>query len=210
MIKILIADDHPIIRHGLKQIISDESDMKIAGEAESGNAIFELLKTNKFDILILDISLPDINGIEVLNKLKKNYPNLPVLILSAHPEDQYALRTIQAGAMGYLNKIAASEQLINAIRKVMSGGYYTSTALSDRLLSVLKENKKSVRHEDLSPREFEIMRLIASGITVKEIADKLFLSIPTVYTYRSRIYEKMKMKSDNEIIQYCIIEGLIL
>jgi two-component system, NarL family, invasion response regulator UvrY len=210
MIKILIADDHPIIRHGLKQIITEESDMKISGEAESGTAIFELLKKNKYDILILDISLPDINGIEVLNKLKKTYPDLPVLILSAHPEDQYALRTIQAGAMGYLNKIAATEQLVNAIRKVISGGYYTSAALSDRLLSVLKENKKSVRHEDLSPREFEIMRLIASGITVKEIADKLFLSIPTVYTYRSRIYDKMKMKSDNEIIQYCIIEGLIL
>jgi two-component system, NarL family, invasion response regulator UvrY len=210
MIKILIADDHPIIRHGLKQIISEESDMKISGEAENGNRIFELLKKGKFDILILDISLPDINGIEVLNKLKHSYPDLPVLILSAHPEDQYALRTIQAGAMGYLNKITASDQLVNAIRKVISGGYYTSTSLSEKLLSALKNNKKNLRHEDLSPREFEIMQLIAAGNTIKVIADKLFLSVPTVYTYRSRIYEKMKMKSDNEIIQYCILEGLIL
>lgn len=210
MIKILIADDHPIIRHGLKQIISDEDDMKVSGEAENGNQIFELLKKNQYDVLILDISLPDINGLEVLGKLKRVSPDLPVLVLSAHPEEQYALRAIQAGAMGYLNKITATEQLVNAIRKVMSGGYYTSTSLSDRLLSVLKDNKKSIRHEDLSPREFEIMRLIAAGDSVKEIADKLFLSIPTVYTYRTRIYEKMKMKSDNEIIQYCIIEGLVL
>jgi two-component system, NarL family, invasion response regulator UvrY len=210
MIKILIADDHPIIRHGLKQIISEESDMEVTGEAENGNRVYELLKNNNFDILILDISLPDINGIEILNKLKRNYPELPVLVLSAHPEDQYALRTIQAGAMGYLNKITASEQLVSAIRKIISGSYYTSPTLSDKLLSVLKDNRKKIRHEDLSPREFEIMRLIASGKTVKEIADKLFLSIPTVYTYRSRIYEKMKMKSDNEIIQYCIIEGLVI
>jgi two-component system, NarL family, invasion response regulator UvrY len=210
MIKILIADDHPIIRHGLKQIISEESDMKICGEAENGNQIFELIKEKDFDILILDISLPDINGIEVLNKLKKNHPDLSVLVLSAHSEDQYALRTIQAGAMGYLNKITATEELVNAVRKIISGGYYTSPNLSDKLLSVLKNNKKSIRHEDLSPREFEIMRMIATGKTVKEIADKLFLSIPTVYTYRSRVYEKMKMKSDNEIIQYCIMEGLII
>jgi DNA-binding NarL/FixJ family response regulator len=112
--------------------------------------------------------------------------------------------------MGYLNKIAATEQLVSAIRKVIAGGYYTSAALSDKLLNVLKDNKKKVRHEDLSPREFEILRLIATGCTVKEIADKLFLSVPTVYTYRTRIYEKMNMKSDNEIIQYSIIEGLIL
>jgi DNA-binding NarL/FixJ family response regulator len=210
MIKILIADDHPIIRHGLKQIISEEDDMKVSGEAESGGKIFELLKKNQYDILILDISLPDINGLEVLGKLKRSNPDLPVLILSAHSEEQYALRAIQAGAMGYLNKITATEQLVNAIRKIISGGYFTSDTLSDRLLSVLKGNKKSIRHEDLSPREFEIMRRIASGDTVKEIADKLFLSIPTVYTYRTRIYDKMKMKSDNEIIQYCIIEGLVL
>lgn len=210
MIKILIADDHPIIRHGLKQIISEESDMEVTGEAENGNRVYELLKNSNFDILILDISLPDINGIEILNKLKRNYSELPVLVLSAHPEDQYALRTIQAGAMGYLNKITASEQLVSAIRKIISGSYYTSPTLSDKLLSVLKDNRKKIRHEDLSPREFEILRLIASGKTVKEIADKLFLSIPTVYTYRSRIYEKMKMKSDNEIIQYCIIEGLVI
>lgn len=210
MINILIADDHPIIRHGLKQIIADENDMSVVGEAENGNKIFELLKKENFDVLILDISLPDMNGLEVLGKLKRQYPDIPVLILSAHPEDQYAIRAIQAGAMGYLNKITATEELVNAIRKVMSGGYYTSAVLSDKLLSVLKDNKKSVRHEDLSPREFEIMRLIAKGDSVKEIADKLFLSIPTVYTYRTRIYDKMKMKNDNEIIQYCILEGLII
>lgn len=210
MIKILIADDHPIIRHGLKQIISEEEDMKVCGEAETGSKIFPLLKEKEIDILILDISLPDINGIEVLNKLKNIKSDVKTLILSAHPEDLYAIRCIQAGASGYINKISATEQLTVAIRKIINGGYYTSSSLSEKLISVFKNDKKKILHEDLSKREFEIMCLIGGGMSVKEIADKLFLSTPTVYTYRNRILEKMKMKNDKEIIQYCIIEGLIM
>ncbi len=209
MIKIIIADDHPIIRYGLKQLISEEPDMKVTGEAENAARVFELTKENNYDILILDMSLPDINGLEVLSKLKYSKSDLSVLVLSALPEEQYALRCMKAGAAGYLNKIAASSQLINAIRKIMSGGNYLSPAISDRLLADLKKDRKKVLHENLSQREFEIMCLLGSGKSVKEIADNITLSIPTVYTFRSRIYQKMNMKTDTEIVQYCIIEGLI-
>jgi two-component system invasion response regulator UvrY len=209
MIKILIADDHPIIRYGLKQLISEESDMKVTGEAENAAGVFEMIKKNNYDILILDMSFPDVNGLEVLSKLKHSKSDIAILVLSALPEEQYALRCIKAGAAGYLNKIAASSQLINAIRKIMSGGNYLSPAISDQLLADLKKGRKKVRHEDLSQREFEIMCLIGSGKSVKEIADNLIISIPTVYTYRSRIYQKMDMKTDTEIVQYCIIEGLL-
>jgi two-component system, NarL family, invasion response regulator UvrY len=209
MIKIIIADDHPIVRYGLKQLISDESDMKVTGEAENAACLFELIKKNNYDLLILDLSLPDINGLEVLSKLKHSKADIAVLVLSALPEEQYALRCLKAGAAGYLNKIAASSQLINAIRKIISGGNYLSPAISDQILSDLKKDKKKVLHENLSQREFEIMCLLGIGKSVKEIADNLILSIPTVYTYRSRIYQKMNMKTDTEIVQYCIIESLV-
>ena len=210
MIKILIADDHPIIRTGLRQIISEENDMKITGEAENAAQLFELLKKNTFDILILDISLPDLSGLEVLSKLKSMKNRVPILILSALPEEQYAVRVIKAGASGYLNKIAATDQLVSAVKKIIAGGRFISPQLSEKLLTVIGNDNGKILHEKLSPREFEIMRLIASGSTVKDIAGKLFLSIPTVYTYRTRILEKMNMKTDSEIVQYCIIEGLVL
>jgi DNA-binding NarL/FixJ family response regulator len=210
MIKILIADDHPIIRTGLKQIISEENNMKITGEAENAAQLFELIKKNEYDILILDISLPDLSGLEVLSKLKNMKQRIPVLILSALPEEQYAVRVIRAGASGYLNKITATDQLVNAINKIISGGRFISPELSEKLINVIGKDDGKILHQKLSPREFEILRLIASGKTVKDVADKLFLSIPTVYTYRTRILEKMDMKTDSELVQYCIIEGLVL
>lgn len=210
MIKLLVADDHPMIRYGLKQIISEHQDMVVSGEADSGKQILDLLKKNEYDIMILDISLPDINGVEIIKKLRHSKYKIPILVLSALPEDQYAVRIIKAGASGFINKMAVSEQLINAIRKILAGGYYVSPALSEKLISVLKNDNEENIHEKLSPREFEIMCLIAGGSTVKNIADKLFLSIPTVYTYRKRILEKMDMQSDPEIIQYCIKEGLVI
>ena len=210
MIKILIADDHPMIRYGLKQIISEQKDIKVTDEAENGKQVFEFLKKNEYDLLILDLNLPDINGVEILKKLKHSKYKIPVLILSAFPEEQYAVRLIKAGASGYLNKIAVADLLIDAIRKIISGGHYISSALSEKLVSAITNDNEENVHEKLSEREFEILCLIASGKTVKDVADKLFLSIPTVYTYRSRILEKMDMKNDNELIQYCIKEGLVL
>ena len=209
MINILIADDHPIIRYGLKQLISEEPDMKVTGEAENAAGVFEMIKKNNYDILILDMSFPDVNGLEVISKLKYAKSEIAILVLSALPEEQYALRCLKAGAAGYLNKIAASSQLITAIKKIMGGGNYLSPAISDQILSDLKKDKKKVRHEYLSHREFEIMCLLGSGKSVKEIADNLIISIPTVYTYRTRIYQKMNMKTDTELVQYCIIEGLL-
>ena len=209
MINILIADDHPIIRYGLKQLISEEPDMKVTGEAENAAGVFEMIKKNNYDILILDMSFPDVNGLEVISKLKYAKSEIAILVLSALPEEQYALRCLKAGSAGYLNKIAASSQLITAIKKIMGGGNYLSPAISDQILSDLKKDKKKVRHEDLSHREFEIMCLIGSGKSVKEIADNLIISIPTVYTYRTRIYQKMNVKTDTELVQYCIIEGLL-
>jgi len=209
-IRILIADDHPIIRTGLKQIISDVEDMVISGEAENASQVFELLQKNDYDMLILDISLPDLSGLEVLSKLKNLRIKIPVLILSALPEDQYAIRVIKAGASGYLNKIVATEQLVPAIRKIVSGGHFISEHLTEKLISAMNKTDGKYRHEKLSPREFEIMTLIASGKSVKDVAEQLFLSIPTIYTYRTRIFEKMNMKNDSEIVQYCIIEGLTI
>jgi DNA-binding NarL/FixJ family response regulator len=146
----------------------------------------------------------------VLSKLKNMKQRIPVLILSALPEEQYAVRVIRAGASGYLNKITATDQLVNAINKIISGGRFISPELSEKLINVIGKDDGKILHQKLSPREFEILRLIASGKTVKDVADKLFLSIPTVYTYRTRILEKMDMKTDSELVQYCIIEGLVL
>ncbi len=210
MVKILIADDHPIIRYGLKQIIADEDDMMISGEAENGKQVFDLLNKHEYDILILDLSMPDINGLEVLKRLKIIKPNLPVLILSAHPEEQYAVKCIKAGAKGYLNKIAVSSLLINAIKRILEGEIFLSPSFYKQIISDLDNNSKQDLHEKLSHREYEIMILFASGKTVKEIAGALLLSIPTVYSYRLRIFRKMKFKNVIELAKYCNEGNLVL
>jgi DNA-binding NarL/FixJ family response regulator len=210
MINILIADDHPIIRYGLKQIILNEQGMSVSGEAETASQVFDLLQKNEYDILILDIGLPDFSGLEVLGKMKYIKPHLPVLVLSAMPEDLYAVRVIKAGASGYLNKNSATENLIPAIKKIISGKNYISPHLTENLVSALKNDKGEKTHDNLSPREFEILCLIGSGKTVKNIAEELCLGIPTVYTYRTRILEKMNLNHDSELVQYCIKEGIIL
>jgi DNA-binding NarL/FixJ family response regulator len=210
MINIIIADDHPIIRYGLKQIISDEDDMKITGEAETGMKVLELLKQNEYDILILDINLPDINGMEVLNKIKHSRYNLPVLILSVLPEEQYAIRMIETGASGYLNKMAVSDELIFAIRKVVEGGYYIKPSLSENMMSILNNDRRKILHNSLTKREFEIMCMLASGKPIRGIAEKLLLGVPTIYTYRTKILEKMNFKNDSELIQYCVKENLLI
>jgi two-component system invasion response regulator UvrY len=210
MIKILIADDHPIIRYGLKQIIADENDMIISGEAENGTQALELVKLNNYDIFILDLSMPDINGLNILKRLKDIKPNLPVLILSAHPEEQYAVKCIKAGANGYLNKIAVSSLLINAIRRILEGEKFLSPSFYKQIVSDLDDNSKQNLQEKLSHREYEIMVLLASGKTVKEIAGALSLSVPTVYSHRLRIFRKMNFENEIELAKYCNEGNLVL
>ena len=210
MIKILIADDHPLIRNGLKQIISREKDMEVTCEASNAEEVFELIKKNKIDILILDISMPGMSGFEVLDKIKQKFLKLPVLMLSALSEDLYALKTLKAGASGYINKESAPEELVKAVRKVVSGGLFVSDYLAEKLASDFKNGFFKQPHEKLSKREFQIMCLIGSGKTVSEIAKELFLNVRTVSTYRARILDKINLKNNSEITNYCMKEGFIL
>lgn len=208
MIKILIVDDHPIVRRGLKQIVAEEFDMIVAGEAQNAKEAFELIHKQKWDVVVLDITMPDINGLEVLKQFKKERPELPVLVLSIHSEEQYAVRVLKSGGAGFMNKEAAPEELVKAIRKVVVGGKYLSSSLAEKLAFYLESGGKPL-HETLSSREFQVMYMIASGKTVKQIADKLFLSVKTVSTYRARILKKMKMKTNAELTYYAVKNSLV-
>jgi DNA-binding NarL/FixJ family response regulator len=204
MIKILIADDHAIVREGLKQIVAEESDMKVTGEAGNADEVFEILKTNNFDIAILDINMPGKSGLDLLKDLKIQYSKLPVLILSMYGEEQYGIRALKAGALGYLRKVSAPNELVTAIRKIVSGGKYISQALAEKLADAVDDSYNKLPHELLSDREFEVMCKIASGESAEKISDDLSISIHTFYTYRNRIFEKMNMKSNVELTQYVI------
>ena len=204
MIKILIADDHAIVREGLKQIVAEESDMKVTGEAGNADEVFEILKTNNFDIAILDINMPGKSGLDLLKDLKIQHPKLPVLILSIYGEEQYGIRALKAGALGYLRKVSAPNELVTAIRKIVSGGKYISQALAENLADAVDDSYNKLPHEILSDREFEVMCKIASGESAEKISDDLSISIHTFYTYRNRIFEKMNMKSNVELAQYVI------
>ena len=208
MIKILIADDHPVVRRGLKQIVAEEPNMVVAGEAQNAKEVLELIRKQDWDVVMLDITMPDRSGLEVLKQLKKEYPKLPVLVLSVHSEEQYAVRVLKSGAAGYMTKESAPEELVRAIRKVVAGGKYVSSSLAERLAFDL-ESEEEPLHETLSNREFQVMCMIASGKTVKEIADRLFLSVKTASTYRTRILRKMKMKTNAELIYYAIKNRLV-
>jgi len=209
MIKILIADDHAIVREGLKQIVAEEKDMLVAGEAGNTNEMFELLKKEEYAIIILDISMPGRSGLEALKFLKKNYPQVPSLILSMFSEEQYGLRAIKAGAAGYLKKVSAPTELVSAIRKIVSGGKYINQSLAEKLADDFDSDRKERIHDKLSNREYQIMCLIASGKSTEEIAIDLSISINTVYTYRSRILEKMHLKSNVDLTQYALQNKLI-
>ena len=208
MIKILIADDHPVVREGFKQIISKADDLLVEAEALSGFEVVELVNKKDFDVVVLDLSMPGKDGLEVLKDLKAIKPSLPVLILSMHPEEQVALRTFKSGAAGYLNKESAPGELVNAIRKIHSGGKYVSPALAEKLVADL-DKKEEEPHESLSDREFQVFRLIASGMDVDEIAEELFISVKTVRTYRDRILEKLQLKNNVEIAHYAIKHKLV-
>lgn len=209
MIKILIADDHIIVRKGLKQIISETTDMVVAGEAGDGQEVLSKIRKNGFDLVLLDISMPGRTGLDILRELKIEKPKLPILVLSMYPEEQYAVRVLRAGASGYLTKESAPEELIAAIRRVSIGKKYVTPSLAEKLAVDLDVDSKKPPHETLSDREYQVMCMIASGKTVGAIAEKLALSAKTVSTYRSRILDKMKMKNNAEITHYAIQNKLV-
>jgi DNA-binding NarL/FixJ family response regulator len=209
MIKILIADDHPIVRQGLRQILTGTPDMEVTGEAVNGLDALEQVRAGGWDVLVLDMTMPGRGGFDILKELKYEQPHLPVLVLSMHAEDQYAVRVLKAGASGYLTKENAPEELVKAIRKVVNGGKYISPSLAETLAFGLDAETGQPRHETLSDREFQVMRLMASGKSLAEIARMLSLSTKTVSTYRTRLLEKLDFKTNAELIRYALENGLI-
>jgi len=208
-VRVLIADDHPIFRAGLKETLAKETDVNFIGEADNGYKALELAQKQCWDVVVLDITMPGKGGVEVLQELRRDQPKLPVLVLSAHPEDQLALRLLKAGAAGYLTKDQAPKVLVAAIRKVLAGGKYISESLAEKAVEQLASGTAKPLHETLSDREYQIMRMIASGKTIEEIGKELFLGASTVRTYRARVFEKMKMKSGTELVRYALENKLI-
>ncbi len=208
MIKIFIVDDHSLIREGFRKIIGQTSDISIIGEAGNAKDFFKGFDVNTCDLVVLDINLPDKNGLEVLKEIKALNPGTPVLMLSMYSEERYAVRTFKAGASGYLSKEKAAETLIKAIRKTVRGGRYISEEFSEKIAFDLGQGEP-VLHKNLSDREYQILVLIGEGKSINEIADKLILSINTINTYRARILEKMNLKSNAEIIRYAILNNLV-
>ncbi len=209
MIKVFIADDHAIVRKGLVQILNDTADMKLVGEGENGTDVLDSIGKLDYDVLVLDITMPGRNGLDILKQLKEIKPKLPVLILSMHPEDQYAKRVLKAGASGYLTKESASEELINAIRIINNGRKYITSNIAESMANDLEKNRTGPLHEKLSDREFEVMQLIAIGKTVSEIGNILSLSVKTISTNRSRILKKMNLKNNAELICYAVKHDLV-
>jgi DNA-binding NarL/FixJ family response regulator len=206
--RVLIADDHAVVRRGLKQILLDEFGALEVGEAADAHETLRLAHARDWDLVVLDISMPGRNGLEVLKELKQTRPRLPVLILTTYPEEQYAVRVLRAGAAGYMTKEGAPEHLVEAVRRVTAGGRYITPTLADLLVTNLAAADRPP-HEALSDREFQVLRLIASGKTVGQIADALSLSPNTVSTYRARILEKTGMKTNAELTHYAISNGLV-
>lgn len=209
MIEVLVVDDHAVVRRGLAQILAEERDMGVCGEAQNAREALELVRGEHWDVVVLDLSLPDRSGLDVLKEVQQARPKLPILVLSIHPEDQFAVRVLKAGAAGYLTKEAAPEELARAIRKVAGGGKYVSASLAERLALDLEAGTAQPPHKTLSDREYEVLRLIASGKTVSEIADYLSLSVKTVSTYRARVMEKMRLKTNAELTRYAIRHSLV-
>jgi len=209
MIHVLIADDHAIVRRGLKQIISDTKDIRVKDEAETCAEVLHKALSETYDVILLDISMPGRGGVDVLKELRSLEIHTPVLILSIFPEEQYAIRALRAGASGYLTKSCAPELLIEAIRRVASGKKYVSEAVAERLIRSIGVEKENSGHERLSDREYEVMKGIALGKSVKELAEELMLSVKTVSTYRTRVLEKMHMKNNAELIRYALEHQLV-
>jgi DNA-binding NarL/FixJ family response regulator len=208
--RVLIADDHAVVRRGLLQILADAFEEIVSGEAANAEEAIELVDQQDWDVVVLDISMPGRSGLDALKEIKTIKPNVPVLVLSIHPEDQFATRVLKAGASGYMTKESAPEALVNAINKVMSGGKYVSAALAEKLARDLERDSTGVPpHKLLSDREYEVLLSIASGHTITEIAEELSLSVKTISTYRSRILEKTQLKTNADLVRYAITHGLV-
>lgn len=205
MYKILIADDFPLFRRGVKEMLAEGLGPVKFGEAGDARELLDLVQRKPWDVVIMDISMPGTTGTEALKQVKHDRPALPVIVLSMHPEDQYAVRMFKAGADGYLNKASAPQELVQAIKKVADGGQYVSPQVAERLALTMKTSDGRPPHELLSDREYEVLRLIGSGKTVSEIAESLHLSVTTVSTYRARILNKMQLKNNAELTRYALM-----
>ncbi|MFY9327552.1 MAG: response regulator transcription factor [Georgfuchsia sp.] len=208
-IHVLIADDHAIVRQGLKQILSETSDLIVAGEAEDGTEAIHLARSKRWDVFLLDVSMPSRNGIDVLKQLRREFPRQPVLILSMHSEEQYAVRAIKAGAAGYLTKQSAPELLVTAIRQVASGKKFISPTLAEQLAAAISDDGDKLPHERVTDREYQVLVRIASGKTLTQIAKEMNLSVKTVSEYRKRLLDKMRLDTTAELIRYGIEHGLV-
>jgi two-component system invasion response regulator UvrY len=209
MIKVLIADDHAVVRRGIRQILTDEPDMLVAGEASTVQEVRDLARAERWDVIVLDINMPGGSGVELLSELRRERPDLRVLVLTVYPEDQYAVRAIKAGAAGFLTKESAPEKLVEAVRKIAGGGRYVSPELAEALASLLAGEATGAPHERLSDREFEVFKMLASGKTVSEVAQELGLSVKTVSTHRTRILGKMDMRTNAELTRYAVKNRLV-
>jgi len=203
------VDDHTVVRQGLRHVLADEFRRAEFGEARNAQEALNRVWKDKWDVVVLDITMPGRSGLEVLREIKHSKPKLPVLVLSMHPEDQFAVRVLKSGASGYMTKESASEELVGAVKKVVQGGRYVSPSLAEKMAMYLTVDPKKKPHENLSDREFQVMRLIASGKTVREIAEENSLSVKTVRTYRQRIFEKMSLKRNAELTRYAIEHQLM-
>jgi DNA-binding NarL/FixJ family response regulator len=209
MIRVVIVDDHAILRRGLHQIVAESDDMTVAGEAETSSQAMRLLREQPCDVVLLDISMPDRNGVETLKLIRKEFPRLHVLMLSMYPENQYAVRALKAGAAGYLTKQSAASQLVMAIRQVHQGRKYVTPGVAEELASNVDIDSDKPLHQDLSNREYQTLCLIASGKTLTEIGKQMSISVKTVSVYRARVLEKMRMKNNAELTHYAIKHHLV-
>lgn len=209
MARVLIADDHPLLRNGLKQLLDAEPGLELAGEAEDSDQVLDQIERDCCDLVVLDLCMPGRGGLEVLREIRRLRPNLPVLVLSMHAEERFAVRAIKAGANGYVSKANGACEIVGAIRKVLTGRKYVSSTLAEALAGALEGDGQRPAHESLSDREFQVMCKIASGKTVSQIAAEVSLSVKTISTYRSRVLEKMNMHSNAELTRYAIQEGLV-
>ena len=209
MIRLAIADDHPIVRQGLRRIASDDAGITVTGEAATAGELFRLLGGAPADVVLLDVSMPGATFVETLRELRERHPSVKVLVLSAHPEDQWAMRALRAGAAGYLTKDHSPEQLVQAVRRVARGGKYVSESMAEKLAGMLDDGTARAPHERLSDREFEVLRALGSGLMVKEVAAQLRLSAKTVSTYRARVLEKMGLESKADLVRYVTAHQLL-
>ncbi|PAP77735.1 response regulator [Rubrivirga marina] len=209
MTRIVIADDHVLVRRGLAELLREMDDFRVVGEASSGDELLRLVRDEHVDVVVMDMSMPGPSGLDLVKSIKAEFPKLPLLVLSAHPEDQYAVRVVRAGAMGYLTKESAEADLVDAVRRVASGKRYLTQTLAASLLDALDADPDEDPHAALSDREYQVLRLIASGMTVGGIAEHLSLSVKTVSTYRSRLLQKMGMSNNSEITRYALENGLV-